>query len=128
MILVDTSIWIEFLNRREPFCNYMLYLLKHREVMALEPIFAELLQGASGEEEIQLLTDYFNSLEKPELENLLIKAGTNSSKDRWFAKGLGIIDAAILSASLLTKTPLWTLDKNLKRLTPEQLVYEPTLA
>jgi len=96
--------------------------------MALEPIFAELLQGASGEEEIQLLTDYFNSLEKPELENLLIKAGTNSSKDRWFAKGLGIIDAAILSASLLTKTPLWTLDKNLKRLTPEQLVYEPTLA
>ncbi len=113
MILVDTSVWIEFLNKKEPYCSYLLYLLGHQDVMAVEPVFAELLQGASGQSETRLLMTYFNNLPKPQIKNLLLQAGLQSCRERWFSKGLGLMDASILLTTLLTETPLWTLDKNL---------------
>lgn len=127
MILVDTSVWIEFLNKKEPYKNYLLYLLQHGEVATVEPIFGELLQGASGSKETQLLVNYFYNLPKPEFEEPFIQAGINSSKSRWFAKGLGLIDSVVLSAAMAKQIPLWTLDKNLKSLLPKALIHEPNL-
>lgn len=127
MILVDTSVWIEFLNRKEPYCSYLLHLLEHNEVMASEPVFAELLQGASGPSETRLLMTYFTSLPKPKIENLLLQAGLQSGRERWFSKGLGIMDASILLSALITETPLWSLDKNLVKQTPKKLVHDPKL-
>lgn len=128
MILVDTSVWIEFLNRHEPYCAYLLNLLEHQEVMTTEPIFAELLQGALGQDETKLLMTYFHNLPKPGSENLLLQAGAQSCRERWFAKGLGIIDSSILLAALISEIQLWSLDKNLIKQTPKKLIHEPILS
>jgi predicted nucleic acid-binding protein len=44
MILVDTSVWIEFLKARQPWLGEMTRLLEEQEVLAAEPVFGELLQ------------------------------------------------------------------------------------
>lgn len=128
MILVDTSIWIEFLRRKEPYSAYLLHLLEHNEILTLESIFGELLQGSSTPSETKILMTYFNNLPKANVENLLVQAGLQSYREKWFSKGLGLIDASILLAALMTETKLWTLDKNLMNQTPKRLRHEPLLS
>jgi predicted nucleic acid-binding protein len=52
MIILDTSIWIEFLKQRNKDIDEKVsYLLEETEVVALTPIFGELLQGTKNEKE-----------------------------------------------------------------------------
>ena len=46
MIVVDTSIWIDFLKANEPIFTRMQVLLENGQVIANEYVFAELMQGA----------------------------------------------------------------------------------
>ena len=45
MILVDTSVWIEFFKQKEPFKATVQSLLKSQMALSIEPVFAELLYG-----------------------------------------------------------------------------------
>ncbi|MFA6023648.1 MAG: PIN domain-containing protein [Candidatus Gracilibacteria bacterium] len=127
MILVDTSVWIEFLKGKEPCYKYLLYLLHHNEVLTLDIIFAELMQGALSGGEVKMIRAYYDNLNKPEITELLLKAAEESSKKKWIAQGLGLVDSTILFTAIQTESPLWTLDKNLKKQTPKELRYEPQL-
>ena len=113
MILADTSIWIEFLRRRSPVFEHMLFLLEHGEITTVEAIFGELLQGAKGARERRILLAYWDSLDPIPMEGLWIKAGLESGEKKWPSKGLGLIDASILSAVEEVGCTLWTLDKKL---------------
>ena len=127
MILVDTSVWIEFLRGRQPYFKYLLFLLHHNEVVTIEPIFAELIQGALSKWEVKMIKDYYDSLENTHQEELLVKAAIESSKNKWTSKGIGLVDSTVLMTALQTKTPVWSLDKNLLKELPTSLRHDPNL-
>jgi len=45
MIILDTSVWIEHLKNNQAFFPKTSKLLESREILAVECIFGELLQG-----------------------------------------------------------------------------------
>ena len=58
MIILDTSIWIEFLKQNPSYYEKVIDLLENQKILAVECIFAELLQGARSQKEWGLLEDY----------------------------------------------------------------------
>lgn len=113
MILVDTSVWIDFFRGREPIFAQLKPILEKQEALALECIFGELLQGAKNEDERNTLKTYWENLPKMEEEGLWIEAGLFSSKEKLFSKGIGLIDALIITVARKQKVKVWTLDKKL---------------
>ena len=113
MILVDTSIWIEFFKGRPLYYNTLSKLLENREIIAIECVFGELLQGARSFQEKTLIKRYWSLLPKIEEEGIWLMAGESSSYKKLHSKGIGIIDLALLSAARITQSKIWTLDKKL---------------
>ena len=64
MIVVDTCIWIEFLKGKEPYFSNLSELLEQGQVLGLELIFAELMQGAKNKREREFISNYWNYLPK----------------------------------------------------------------
>ena len=113
MILVDTSVWIEFLRGKEPIATELEQLLDGAQVCTIEPIFGELLQGCKNKPETNRVLAYWQDVPRVEVQELLIAAGQYSSEHGLTTKGLALTDSAILVASHLEKCHVWTLDKNL---------------
>ncbi len=113
MVIIDTSIWIEFFKSHEPFFSEVSSLLEKNEVLAVSYVFGELLQGAKNKREQTIITEFWDNLPKISLDEIIIKAGIESSKNHWIDKGVGLIDCAILIASRESSSFIWTLDKKL---------------
>jgi predicted nucleic acid-binding protein len=123
MIIVDTSVWIEFLKGNEPVFRRMQTLLENREIIALEPVFGELLQGAKNKRERQVIIDYWKNTPRIDESELWIVAGLYAGEKKLFAKGVGLIDAYIIVASLKTNARVWTLDEKLNKVLQPESVY-----
>ena len=115
MILPDTSIWIEFFKSHDPYFTKLKDYLERREVIAISPIFGELLQEVRNINEKRVILEYWNYLPKTDETNLLIKAGEYSLENRFIAKGVGIIDASIVVTAMENRAVVWTLDKKLNK-------------
>ncbi len=113
MILVDTSIWIEFLKRNETVFTIMQQKLERREIFVAECIIGELLQGAKGEHEQKIITSYWECLPKINESGIWIEAGAYSGSNKLISKGIGLIDAVILMIARKSNSKIWTLDKKL---------------
>lgn len=113
MIVADTSIWIEFLRNREPTHSRLNELLERGMVLAPEGVFGELLSGARGRQEADLVESYWKSLPHVDESGLWIEAGKLSSARGLRARGVGLVDAAILALSERTGAAIWTLDRRL---------------
>lgn len=113
MIIVDTSIWIEFLKKKSPTFEIVEQLLVERSVLAVELVFAELLQGAKNERERQILLAYWNNLPKISSEDVLIRAGLTAGKMNFISKGIGLIDAVLIQIVKENAYQIWSLDKKL---------------
>lgn len=124
MIIVDTSIWIEFFKANEPYYTKLKDLLDTNQVLAVECIFAELLQGARTERERNVIKDYWINLPKDLETNLLIDAGILSSEKKWISKGIGLIDSVIMVIARKTSAKIWTLDKKLNDLLNDNAKYK----
>lgn len=63
MILVDTSVWIDyFRNLQTPAVDFLVGILDDRQPFAITGIILqELLQGAADEQEWRLLEEYFTT-------------------------------------------------------------------
>jgi predicted nucleic acid-binding protein len=127
MIISDTSVWIEFLKKKEPIFSKQRKLLEDQKSLALECIFGELLQGALNKRERTLITDYWNNLPKIEEKGLWIRAGYYAGEQKLFAKGVGLIDAFIYVAADLYKARVWTLDAKLKAILPAEMIFDTFL-
>lgn len=125
MILVDTSVWIEFLRGKPNFVNIMARLIEENQIAAVECIFGELLQGAKGAREKNILTGYWAELPKIDESEIWIEAGLLSLKGKWITKGVGLIDLAIVSAARKNELAIWTLDKKLKTVLGHDEIFEP---
>ncbi|MBI2027185.1 MAG: hypothetical protein HYS98_05210 [Deltaproteobacteria bacterium] len=124
MILVDTSVWIEFFKVHEPWHTSLTMLLEERQVTTLECIFGELLQGAKSHKEVNFILEYWNYLNKIDVENLWIEGGKLSFKNKFISKGVGLIDIVILCAAVNSHSKLWTLDQKLLNVCPVEFQYQ----
>lgn len=114
MILIDTSVWIEFFRAREPYYSQTIEMLEEGQIQGVACVFGELLQGAQSKRERTLILDIWNNLPKGGDADTIVWAGLESGKHKWMDKGIGLIDAAIIMAARSARAQIWTLDKKLK--------------
>lgn len=114
MIIADTSVWIEFFRGNMDYLDFMGPLIEEKKIFALECIFGELFQGVRTKREAYIISEYWINLPRINDQGLWIEAGLLSSREKWHAKGVGLIDLAIVTAARKNHFKLWTLDKKLK--------------
>lgn len=114
MIIVDTSIWIEFFKQNPNFVSEMESLLENKDVITIEPIFSELLYGARSEKEKSKILSYLKILPKIKFtEGSFIDTTNFANKNNHHNLGIGLIDSLILKSSLENNYEVWTLDKKI---------------
>ncbi|HLZ15770.1 MAG TPA: PIN domain-containing protein [Cyclobacteriaceae bacterium] len=114
MIIVDTSVWIDFFRgSNQPLIDKLELLIENSEAAAISCVFGELLQGVKNEGEEKIILDFWNNLPKLDETNLFIDAGKSSAKHKLINKEVGLIDSYILAAVLKYNLSLWTFDKKL---------------
>jgi predicted nucleic acid-binding protein len=109
MVLVDTSVWVAHL--RETHLD-LVNLLDNGEVASHPFIVGELACGNLKNRTIIL----------PLLEALPMAAAVEHEEvlafiesQRLMGKGLGYVDVHLLASAVLSRLPLWTLDKRLEQ-------------
>jgi predicted nucleic acid-binding protein len=123
MIILDTSVWIEHLRNNQVFFPKISRLLESREILDVECIFGELLQGVRNKSEREVIQNFWTYLPKEYYKNIIIQAGEYSAKNKLLAHGVGLIDAIILMHGMNSNSKIWTLDKNFLKIIPEELKY-----
>jgi predicted nucleic acid-binding protein len=123
-IIVDTSIWTEFLKKNPKIFPSMQVLLEKQNAVALGCIFGELLQGAKSERERKIIISYWDCLPKIDESQIWIEAGKYSGEKGLASKGAGLIDSIILTAAIKNDLIVWTLDKKLKSIIPDKNKYQ----
>ena len=124
MIILDTSVWIEFLKKHEPYFSIIVPLLEQREILAVECVFGELLQGVKNRNEQNTIVAYWEHLPKIETEEIIIEAGIYSNKNKLLDKGVGLIDTIILMHGIRSKIKIWTIDNKFLEIIPNELKYK----
>jgi len=123
MIILDTSVWIEHLRNNPTFFPKTSKLLENREILAVECIFGELLQGVKNKTEREIIISFWTYLPKEYYENIIIQAGEYSAKNKLLDHGVGLIDAIILMHGIKSNSKIWTLDNKFLKIIPEELRY-----
>jgi predicted nucleic acid-binding protein len=116
MIIADTSVWIDYLKGSDYVKTDFEQLLHKRKLLAISPVFGELLQGAKNSREVNIIMGFWINLPKISEEALFVKAGNLSRKHKLFARGIGLIDCFLLAAGIQGNFGIWTLDKKLNKL------------
>lgn len=114
MIIVDTSVWIEYFKGHRPFLEIIDHLFSHQHIAALEVIFAELLQGAKNRREREHIKHYWHNLPRFNDEHMLIHAGEFAGLNKFHSKGVGLVDATIIWAAREHNALVWSLDTRLQ--------------
>jgi len=123
MIILDTSIWIEHLRNNQNFYPKISKLLESWEILAVDCVFGELLQGVKNNSEKEIILDFWKHLPKEHYEDSIIEAGIYSAKNKLLDSGVGIIDALILMYGIKSNSKIWTLDTKFLKIIPEKLKY-----
>ena len=112
-VLVDTSVWIEFLKGTPHFFQPMTEIMENGEIYTLELIFAELLQGVKNNRERTLINDFYQQMRVLDSPGMIVKAGEFAGTNKLLGRGIGLIDAVIIYASMHFGLELWTLDRKI---------------
>jgi predicted nucleic acid-binding protein len=125
MIILDTSVWIEHLRNNQNFFPKVCKMLESKEILAVECVFGELLQGTKTESERNIILEFWKHLPKEHFDNIIMDAGEYSAKNKLLDHGVGLIDAIILMHGIKSNSQIWTLDNKFFRVIPEELRYTP---
>lgn len=89
MILVDSSVWIDFFNGKEnPHTSILMKALEDSEALVGDLVIAEVLQGFKSEEEASLAEEAFKTIPWIELGGL--NQAFNSAANYRFLRKRGI--------------------------------------
>lgn len=124
MILVDTSVWIEFFRGKEPYFTKLKELIESIDVLAHEVVFGELLQGCKNKAELNFILDYWESLTNIVSNGSFIHAGKLSFEDKHLGKGISIIDSILINETKQKNLKIWTLDKQILKILEDKYVFE----
>ena len=125
MIICDTSVWIEYFRNRAPYFGTVCALLERGEVLGLECIFGELLQGVLGKQEREVILRCWEAIHKVSEVGLWLEAGEYAAIHGLSVRGVGLIDAVIACATFKSNSLLWTLDKKLSSVVPGKYRFTP---
>jgi predicted nucleic acid-binding protein len=123
MIILDTTVWIEYLKKKQGYYSAIAALLEKNEILAVECVFGELLQGVKNKREKEIIMEYWQYLPKKKYRNIIVAAGNYSCEQKLLDKGVGLIDAIILQYGIKSGSRIWTLDKKFQRIIPAELRY-----
>jgi predicted nucleic acid-binding protein len=123
MIILDTSIWIEHLKNNQNYFPKIRKFLESNEILAVECVFGELLQGVKNKIEKKIILDFWAYLPKEHYEDIIIEAGIYSMENKLLNHGVGLMDAIILMHGIKSNSKIWTLDNKFLRIIPEELKY-----
>lgn len=124
-VVFDTSVWIEYFKSNPSYFQTCQSCLDTASVYTLEIIFAELLQGAKGQREVGIINGYFENLHQLDNIGLIYEAGLFSQNEKLIAKGIGLIDAVIIYATVTNHMQLWTLDKKINNYLDPSFIFSP---
>lgn len=112
-VLVDTSVWIEFFRKKEPYYSVVSELMDNDSICCLGIVVAELLQGAKSEKELNTIKDFLHVFDfLPEAVESWEKAGELSFSLQRKGKSTGLSDWYIAVAAQAAEVRLFTLDKH----------------
>ncbi len=111
--MVDTSAWIEFFRKKEPYHTAVLGLIDEDRVFCAGIILGELLQGAKSDKELEVLKDFLHVFEfVSETSDLWEKAGELSFALRRKGNPVGLSDCFIAVAAMAYDAEIISLDKH----------------
>jgi predicted nucleic acid-binding protein len=122
-IILDSSVWFEYFKRNDPYFNQVQTFLNVMRIKIIDPIIGEILQGALNKNEINFIREHIQYVPKIEINNLFEKAGAYSFENKLISKGIGLIDASLIYATIHTNSLLWTLDKKIVNFLDEKYLY-----
>lgn len=112
MVLVDTSVWIDYL-RGKPHAASLAKLLQEHQVMNHPWVTGEILLGYLGPRRSSILADlqYLPQLTVHEVDDLrdFVEKGGH------VGQGLSLIDIQLLYAAIAGDCLLWTFDRALQK-------------
>jgi predicted nucleic acid-binding protein len=123
-ILVDSSVWFEYFKRNDPYYKEVQTYLDILSITIIDPVIGEILQGALNQNDINFIRSHIQHVPKIEIKNLFEKAGEYSFKHKLTSKGIGLIDASLIYATIESKSLLWTLDKKIINFLDKKYLYE----
>ncbi|WP_040508722.1 PIN domain-containing protein [Leptospira wolffii] len=123
MILVDTSVWIEFFRGNEPYFGELKNLIESSEVIVHEVVFGELLQGCKNKTEVSFILEYWENLNTLTSDGSFLLAGKLSFENKHIDKGIGLIDSVLINEVRSKKLQLWTLDKKILKVLDKKEIY-----
>lgn len=123
VILVDTSVWIDFFRGREKALPLQ-KLLDENRVALHSWVFGELLLGQLGTQRTEILKS-LDQLPSPPVSSLQ-ELRDFLDEEKLAGSGLSLIDLQLLHTTLAEQQILWTFDKILARYAKRcNILFEP---
>lgn len=120
MVLVDTSVWVDFLRRGN---SSLTELLEQGRVCTHQIILGELACGnISGRANFLSLLYDLPACDASTHEEVL----TFIEENKAFGKDVGFFDLHLLCSALISSIPLWTFDGNLIKLSKKFGIHHPS--
>lgn len=112
-VLVDTSVWIEFFRKKEPYYRVVSELMDDDRICCLGIVLAELLQGAKSEKELSTLKEFLHVFDfLPETAALWETAGELSFSLQRKGRTAGLSDCYIAVAAQSARVAIYSLDRH----------------
>lgn len=122
-IIVDSSVWFEYFKKNDPYYKEVQTFIEILSVKIIDPVIGEILQGALNQTELNFIRSHIRYVPKIEIRDLFEKAGEYSFQHRLVSKGIGLIDASLIYATIETDSLLWTLDKQILSFLDKKYLY-----
>ena len=118
--MVDTSAWIEFFRKKDPYYEVILELIDNGKICCVGIVFAELLQGAKCQREFEVLKEFLYVFDfLTESTEMWKKAGELSYLLRQKGKAIGLSDCYISVTTISNNVKLLTLDRHFEAIGKE---------
>ena len=125
MILIDTSVWIEFFRQNAKYTGRIESLLETREIITIEPVFAELLHGARQKQDREMILSYWKILPKITFGmNSMLAASEFANNNKYHQSGIGLMDAVIIKSAMEGEHSIWTLDMKINDNIAKKYIYQ----
>ena len=116
-LLLDTSVWIEFMRGSEPICSEVKVMLDRDTIVCVGLILAELLQGAKSVKESRFIRNFGDVFEFPaETVDRWCRAGELSATIRSKGVTVPLSDCFIAICASDTRSQLLTFDRHFEEI------------